>query len=49
MRESNFAFPAQNRAAVCISSQLYDRRGAPPALLFFYVVESLNINFGGPI
>ena len=28
MRESNFAFPAQNRAAVCISSQLYDRRGA---------------------
>jgi hypothetical protein len=29
MRESNFAFPAQNRAAVCISSQLYDRRGAP--------------------
>ncbi|KAI0293510.1 hypothetical protein B0F90DRAFT_1822026 [Multifurca ochricompacta] len=26
MRESNFAFPAQNRAAVCISSQLYDRR-----------------------
>lgn len=35
MRESNFAFPAQNRAAVCISSQLYDRRGAPLALLFF--------------
>ena len=28
MRESNFAFPAQNRACVCISSQLYDRRGA---------------------
>lgn len=27
MRESNFAFPAQNRACVCISSQLYDRRG----------------------
>ncbi|ETW82563.1 hypothetical protein HETIRDRAFT_382653, partial [Heterobasidion irregulare TC 32-1] len=26
MRESNFAFPAQNRASVCISSQLYDRR-----------------------
>ncbi|KAI0833894.1 hypothetical protein BC628DRAFT_1307478 [Trametes gibbosa] len=26
MRESNFAFPAQNRACVCISSQLYDRR-----------------------
>ncbi|KAI9507871.1 hypothetical protein F5148DRAFT_1201335 [Russula earlei] len=26
MRESNFTFPAQNRAAVCISSQLYDRR-----------------------
>lgn len=28
MRESNFAFPAQNRACVCITSQLYDRRGA---------------------
>lgn len=27
MREANFAFPAQNRACVCISSQLYDRRG----------------------
>lgn len=27
MRESNFAFPAQNRACVCITSQLYDRRG----------------------
>ncbi|KZT31909.1 hypothetical protein SISSUDRAFT_1133444 [Sistotremastrum suecicum HHB10207 ss-3] len=26
MRESNFAFPAQNKACVCISSQLYDRR-----------------------
>ncbi|KAH9926526.1 hypothetical protein B0H21DRAFT_764038 [Amylocystis lapponica] len=26
MRESNFAFPALNRACVCISSQLYDRR-----------------------
>ncbi|GBE87751.1 hypothetical protein SCP_1104280 [Sparassis crispa] len=26
MRESNFAFPAQNRACVCITSQLYDRR-----------------------
>ncbi|KAH7884857.1 hypothetical protein F5I97DRAFT_1812282 [Phlebopus sp. FC_14] len=26
MRESSFAFPAQNRACVCISSQLYDRR-----------------------
>ena len=35
MRESNFAFPAQNRAAVCISSQLYDRRGAPLVLSFF--------------
>src|SRR6266849_5414383 len=35
MRESNFAFPAQNRAAVCISSQLYDRRGAPSGLSFF--------------
>ena len=27
MREANFAFPNQNRACVCISSQLYDRRG----------------------
>jgi hypothetical protein len=27
MREANFAFPAQNRACVCITSQLYDRRG----------------------
>ena len=36
MRESNFAFPAQNRAAVCISSQLYDRRGAPFALHFVH-------------
>ncbi|KAG8853996.1 hypothetical protein FRB96_007859 [Tulasnella sp. 330] len=26
MRESNFSFPVQNRAAVVISSQLYDRR-----------------------
>ncbi|TRM56514.1 hypothetical protein BD626DRAFT_587313 [Schizophyllum amplum] len=26
MRESNFCFPAQNKASVCISSQLYDRR-----------------------
>ena len=34
MRESNFAFPAQNRACVCISSQLYDRRGESVTLLF---------------
>jgi hypothetical protein len=26
MRESNFSFPSQNRASVCISSALYDRR-----------------------
>ncbi|KIL65793.1 hypothetical protein M378DRAFT_76549 [Amanita muscaria Koide BX008] len=26
MRESNFAFPAQNKACVCINTQLYDRR-----------------------
>ncbi|KAK2467229.1 hypothetical protein APHAL10511_000778 [Amanita phalloides] len=26
MRESNFTFPAQNKACVCINSQLYDRR-----------------------
>lgn len=27
MRESNFHFPAQNKACVCITSALYDRRG----------------------
>ncbi|KAH8104443.1 hypothetical protein DFH11DRAFT_1647679, partial [Phellopilus nigrolimitatus] len=26
MRESYFAFPAQNRACVCITFQLYDRK-----------------------
>ncbi|CAG8485226.1 2956_t:CDS:2 [Ambispora gerdemannii] len=26
MRESNFSFPSQNRACVCITSALYDRR-----------------------
>ena len=36
MRESNFAFPAQNRACVCITSQLYDRRGA---FLFSFVAR----------
>lgn len=30
MRESNYAFPAQNKACVCITSQLYDRRGEWP-------------------
>ena len=34
MRESNFAFPAQNKACVCITSQLYDRRGAFCPFLF---------------
>ena len=34
MRESNFAFPAQNRACVCITSQLYDRRGQSRFSLF---------------
>ncbi|ORY82999.1 hypothetical protein BCR35DRAFT_303673 [Leucosporidium creatinivorum] len=29
MRESNFNLPAQNRACVCISQALYDRRGEP--------------------
>jgi hypothetical protein len=40
MRESNFAFPAQNRACVCISSQLYDRRGNHYFLLpyFFFLI-----------
>ncbi|THH11760.1 hypothetical protein EW146_g7931, partial [Bondarzewia mesenterica] len=32
MRESNFAFPLQNRASVCISSQLYDRRATSPRI-----------------
>jgi hypothetical protein len=27
MREPNHSFPSQNRACVCITSQLYDRRG----------------------
>ncbi|KAF9917677.1 hypothetical protein BX616_000251 [Lobosporangium transversale] len=26
MREPNFSFPSQNRAAICISSSMYDRR-----------------------
>ncbi|KAK7696319.1 hypothetical protein QCA50_000973 [Cerrena zonata] len=26
MRETNFAFPMQNKACVCITSQLYDKR-----------------------
>ncbi|KAL6298033.1 hypothetical protein BKA93DRAFT_820568 [Sparassis latifolia] len=36
MRESNFAFPAQNRACVCITSQLYDRRESA----LFYGLQS---------
>src|SRR5712671_1093909 len=34
MHETSFAFPAQNRAAVCISSQLYDQHGALFVILF---------------
>ena len=47
MRESNFAFPAQNRAAVCISSQLYDRRGAPFPDLFAYIGQITQTWWGG--
>ena len=41
MRESNFAFPTQNRASVCISLQLYNRRGAPFFSPFVFVVRRL--------
>lgn len=27
MRESNFSNPAQNKACICISAAVYDRRG----------------------
>lgn len=37
MRESNFNFPAQNRACVCISQALYDRRGEPLAVVVVWV------------
>ncbi len=40
MRESNFSFPAQNRACVTISSQLYDRRGLSAFLFEFSAVFS---------
>lgn len=44
MREANFAFPAQNRACVCISSQLYDRRGLfSPPLCFFFLISILSV------
>lgn len=36
MRESNFAFPAQNKACVCITSQLYDRRGDLSCMMLLY-------------
>jgi hypothetical protein len=42
MRESNFAFPGQNRASVCISSQLYDRRGLFYFLYIFIPLTSIN-------
>ncbi|KAH8829321.1 hypothetical protein DL96DRAFT_1597665 [Flagelloscypha sp. PMI_526] len=37
MRESSFAFPGQNKACVCITSQLYDRRAldTPSPLALF--------------
>ena len=45
MRESNFAFPAQNKACVCITSQLYYWRGMSFFLSsqFFY---DFFISFG---
>ena len=44
MREANFAFPAQNRACVCISSQLYDRRGLLfPFLPIFFLISILLV------
>lgn len=46
MRESNFAFPAQNKACVCISSQLYDRRGTFYRLIVFCILSSLLYSTG---
>ncbi|GAA6041415.1 hypothetical protein JCM8097_005239 [Rhodosporidiobolus ruineniae] len=42
MRESNFNFPAYNRAAVCISSGLYDRRALDAPATSLPLVNSLH-------
>lgn len=45
MRESNFAFPPQNRACVCITSQLYDRRGRSSATVLVHLFTFLHFVF----
>ncbi|GAA5943674.1 MYND-type zinc finger protein MUB1 [Sporobolomyces koalae] len=42
MRESNFAFPTHNRACVCISSSLYDRRALDAPAASLPLVNSLT-------
>ncbi|KAK4046146.1 hypothetical protein OIV83_006317 [Microbotryomycetes sp. JL201] len=42
MRESNVSFPAQNRACVCISSALYDRRAIDAPAPSLPLVNSLT-------
>ncbi|GAA6059679.1 hypothetical protein JCM10212_000066 [Sporobolomyces blumeae] len=42
MRESNFTFAAHNRAAVCISSTLYDRRALDAPAASLPLVNSLT-------
>ncbi|KAL8280398.1 hypothetical protein RQP46_007046 [Phenoliferia psychrophenolica] len=42
MRESNFNFPSQNRASVCISSALYDRRAIDAPSPSLPLVNSLT-------
>ncbi|KAK4705014.1 hypothetical protein P7C70_g1192, partial [Phenoliferia sp. Uapishka_3] len=42
MRESNFNYPTQNRAAVCISSALYDRRAIDAPSPSLPLVNSLT-------
>lgn len=45
MRESNFSQPNQNRACVCISSALYDRRGKFKFLLIFISDSFSTVKF----
>ncbi|GAA6006646.1 hypothetical protein JCM11491_003130 [Sporobolomyces phaffii] len=42
MRDSNFNFPAHNRACVCISSSLYDRRALDAPAASLPLVNSLT-------
>lgn len=52
MRESSFAFPGQNRACVCISSQLYDRRGlfsVSPDFLKLISIPSVALDTTSPL